>query len=276
MNHWYTASVRYTKEYTDGTLKRTTEKYLLNTMSFTEAEARIYKEVGEYVRGEFQVTAIQKTPFADIFMYEDVDTWFTVKLSYVSEDADTGKEKKITNQYLVSAHNIKEAYERMEESMKGLMGHFQILKIEKSPVMDVFPYEPPEERHKTTPEYKKAVGIPMLAKDRDSMIELLDKVIDHEKLDESRAAGNPTYYLALNRTDCGCSMKWEFADDVPDYNVYCEHSNPILIYDDNLDDTQVKINNANINGRSNENDSPNINVSYGEDRTTEDGTEGEE
>lgn len=261
MNTWYTAAVRYTKEYTDGTLKRTTEKYLLNTMSFTEAEARIYKEVGEYVRGEFLVTALQKTNYADIFMYDDSEIWFNVKLAYVTEDADSGKEKKVTNNYLVNAHNIKEAYERIEESMKGLMVHFKVLKIEQSPVMDVFPYEPPEERYNNNQSFKH-VAIPMLAKNKECMTEMLDKVIDHELLQGARDKGQKAYYLSLSRTDCGCSMKWEHVDDIPDHNVYCEHSNPMLIYDDNLNATEVKIQKAELNIDGEKKESSNINVAY--------------
>ena len=142
MNSWYTIKVKFTKEFTDGTLKRVTEPYLVNSMSFTEAEARIYKEVGEYVRGEFLVTSIAKTDFADIFAYDDSDTWFKAKLTYSTEDADTGKEKKFNNNYLVSAHNIKEAYERLEESLKGLMVTFEIPSISKTQIMEIFPYDP--------------------------------------------------------------------------------------------------------------------------------------
>lgn len=142
MNSWYTIKVKYTKEFTDGTLKRVTEPYLVNAMSFTEAEARIYKEVAEYVRGEFLVTSISKTDFADIFHFDDAEVWYKAKVSYVSEDADTGKEKKINNNYLVSAHNVKEAYERIEESLKGLMVTFEIPTIAVTQIVDIFPYDP--------------------------------------------------------------------------------------------------------------------------------------
>ena len=63
MNNWYTVKVKFTKEFQDGTLKRVTEPYLVSSLSFTEAEARIYQEVGEFVRGEFLVTSISKTDF---------------------------------------------------------------------------------------------------------------------------------------------------------------------------------------------------------------------
>ncbi len=141
MNNWYTVKVKYTKEFKDGTLKRVTEPYLVNAISFTEAEARINEEVGEFTRGEFLVTAVTKTDFADIFQYDDTDIWFKCKVSYVSEDADSGKEKKINNNFLVSAQNARDAYDRIEESLKGLMVTYEIPNIAKTSIVEIFPYK---------------------------------------------------------------------------------------------------------------------------------------
>ena len=140
MNSWHTVKVKYTKEFQDGTLKRVTEPYLVSAISFTDAEARIYQEVGEFVRGEFMVTSIAKTDFNDIIQYDDADTWYKCKVSYISEDADSGKEKKVNTNYLVSAHNVKEAYDRLEESMKGLMVSYEIPMISLTQYVEIFPY----------------------------------------------------------------------------------------------------------------------------------------
>ncbi len=140
MNSWHTVKVKYTKEFQDGTLKRVTEPYLVSAISFTDAEARIYQEVGEFIRGEFMVTSIAKTDFNDIFQYDDAEVWYKAKVSYVSEDADSGKEKKVNTNYLVSAHNVKEAYERIEESLKGLMVTFEIPTISVTTIVEIFPY----------------------------------------------------------------------------------------------------------------------------------------
>jgi hypothetical protein len=139
-NNWHIVKVKYTKQFTDGTLKRVTEPYLVNSISFTDAEARIHQEVGEFVRGEFMVTAVTKKDYADIFHYDDAEVWFESKVAYVSEDADSGKEKKIKNKFLVSAHNIKEAYERIEESLKGLMVSYEIMEVKVTPIIEIFPY----------------------------------------------------------------------------------------------------------------------------------------
>lgn len=143
-NSWHTVKVKYTKQFTYGTLKRVTEPYLVNSISFTDAEARIHQEVGEFVRGEFMVTKIMKTDFADIFHYDDAEVWFKCKVAYVSEDVDSGKEKKINNNFLVTAHNVKEAYERIEESLKGLMVSYEISKVETTQIVEIFPYEASE------------------------------------------------------------------------------------------------------------------------------------
>lgn len=142
MNYWNLIKVKYTKEYQDGTLKRVTDQFLISAMSFTEAEARIYKEVGEHIRGEFIVKSITKKDFADVFQYDDSDTWFKSRVSYVSEDADTGKEKKTNNDYLVSAENLDEAEQRIVESLKGLMVKYEVLKVEKTQIIEIFPYDP--------------------------------------------------------------------------------------------------------------------------------------
>ncbi|MEY4215549.1 MAG: hypothetical protein RLZZ68_5 [Bacteroidota bacterium] len=61
MNSWFTVRVKYTKQLENGTLKRVTEPYLLAAMTFTDAEARIYEELGSYIRGEFMVVGIART-----------------------------------------------------------------------------------------------------------------------------------------------------------------------------------------------------------------------
>ncbi len=142
MNSWFTVKVKYTKQLDNGTFKRVSEPYLLAAMTFTDAEARIYEELGSLIRGEFIVTGISRTDIHDIFHYEDSDVWFKCKISYESQ-ADGGedaKAKKVTQNFLVSAHSVKEAYERLKESLGGLMIDFQIPMISVSPIVDIFPF----------------------------------------------------------------------------------------------------------------------------------------
>ena len=142
MNSWFTIKVKYTKQLEDGRLKRVTEPYLVDAISFTDAEARIYEEVGTNIKGEFLITGISKTDYADIFYYEDADDWYKCKLTYVSVDADSGKEKKMSNNFLVTAGTVKEAYERIKESLSDMTVTFEIPSIMLSPIVEVMPYNP--------------------------------------------------------------------------------------------------------------------------------------
>lgn len=142
MNNWFTVKVKYTKQLEDGRLKRVTEPYLVDSVSFTDAEARIYEEIGQSVTGEFLITGISKTEYADIFYYDDSDDWYKCKLTYVSIDGDEGKEKKITSNFLVTAANVKEAYERIKESLSDMTVTFEVPSIMLTPIVEVLPYNP--------------------------------------------------------------------------------------------------------------------------------------
>jgi len=109
-------------------------------MTFTDAEARIYEELGSIIRGEFVVTNIARTDFHDIFYYEDSDSWYKCKISYESQDADSEKQKKISQNFLVNSRSVKEAFESLQESLKTLRVDFDIPSIMISPIVDIFPY----------------------------------------------------------------------------------------------------------------------------------------
>ncbi|MDX2361687.1 MAG: DUF4494 domain-containing protein [Crocinitomicaceae bacterium] len=140
MNNWFTVKVKYTKQLDNGALKRVSEPYLLAAMTFTDAEARIYEELGAIIRGEFNVTGISRTEIHDIFAYEDSGIWYKCKATYDNIDADTEKAQKVSQNFLVEASSVKEAYERLTESLKGMLVEFQIPTIGVSPIVDIFPY----------------------------------------------------------------------------------------------------------------------------------------
>ncbi len=140
MNTWFTVKVKYTKHMDDGSFKRVSEPYLLAAMTFTDAEARIYDELASSIRGEFTVTNIARTDYHDIFHYEDSDVWYKCKVMYESEADDSEKKKKVTQNFLVSAHSVKEAFERIIESLHGMQVDFVVPSITISPIVDIFPY----------------------------------------------------------------------------------------------------------------------------------------
>lgn len=145
MRVWFLCRVKYAKENEQGLLKNVSEQYLVDAVSFTEAEARIYDMLGSTIRGDFQVTNISKSNFVDVFPYDDIDIWHKCKITYVVADADSGKEKKVTQYMLVTAHDVKEAYDRIHESLNNMLVTFRVPDITESPIVEVFPYERDDE-----------------------------------------------------------------------------------------------------------------------------------
>jgi hypothetical protein len=140
MNNWFTVKVKYTKQLDNGTLKRVSEPYLLAAMTFTDAEARIYEELGAVIRGEFTVTGIARTEIHDIFTYDDEDVWYKCKVTYENIEVDGEKAKRVAQNFLVSAASVKQAYDRLKESLQGLMVDFGFPSIIISQSVEVFPW----------------------------------------------------------------------------------------------------------------------------------------
>ncbi len=141
MKSWFSCTVKYHKEDDKGNRRKITEPYLVDAVSFSEAEARIYHELGSIIKGEFTVSDINRSNFEEVFHFDDSDTWFKCKVSYTMVDEESEKEKKVTKYMLVSAPNVREAYQRIEEALKDLLVPFTIPMITESAYVEVFVYD---------------------------------------------------------------------------------------------------------------------------------------
>jgi hypothetical protein len=144
MRTWFLCKVKYAKENEEGLLKNISEQYLVDAVSFTEAEAILYDRLASQIRGDFQVTGISKSNIVDVFFYEDSDIWYKCKISYLVADADSGKEKKVTQYMIVTAEDVKNAYDRIQESLSNMLVSFRIPDIVESSIVEVFPFEKDE------------------------------------------------------------------------------------------------------------------------------------
>lgn len=142
MNNWFECKVRYdTIDEQSGKEKTVTEPYLVDALSFTEAEERIHKEMQAYISGDFDVAGIRKEKLADVFPIEGADKWYKCKVVYVDVDEKSGKEKKNAYSMLVMASNLKEACENLEDCLKDVIIPWELKSITESPILDIFPYE---------------------------------------------------------------------------------------------------------------------------------------
>ena len=139
MINWFTVKLKYTKQLDNGTLKRVTEPYLIAATSFTDAEARIYEEMGNAIRGEFMVSGIARTDIHNIFPIDGSNLWFKCKVSYESADDEGGKAKKINQYFLTEGTSVKDACENLIENLSDLMVDYKILSVAESPIIEIFP-----------------------------------------------------------------------------------------------------------------------------------------
>lgn len=138
MANWFECKVRYDKMQENGAVKKVNEPYLVDALSFTEAESRITEEQAHYISGEFSVSAVKRTKISEIFFNENGDRWYMVKVAFITIDEKTGVEKKTSNLILVQASSFKDAYDNFLEGMKGTMADYEIQSITETPLMDVY------------------------------------------------------------------------------------------------------------------------------------------
>ena len=144
MNTWFECTAKYIKMDETGHEKKASETYLLDAISFTEAESRIYKELQTMVSGEFMVSKISKTRISEIIPSDNGDRWYKAKVAFITVDEESGKEKRTSQLVLVFSDSIKEAYDQIIEAMQGMMADFEISGINESTILDVFPYSAAE------------------------------------------------------------------------------------------------------------------------------------
>lgn len=200
MTNWFTVKVKYTKQLENGTFKRVSEPYLLASMTFTDAETRIYEELGQIIRGEFNVVGISRTEIHDIFHYEECDVWYKCKITFESEggnvDGEVEKKKKVAQNFLVSANSVKDAFEKLKESLSTLMVDYLIPSIIVSPIVDIFPFReeldkeisrrPLEEKDIVvhTPKGKKVFSAPSSDFDDDEEVNFDDEEEEESELED--------------------------------------------------------------------------------------------
>ena len=139
MSQWFETKVKYDKTMLDtGAIKSVTEPYLVDALSFTEAEARITKEMEPFVSGELTVTAVRKVRFEDVLYHEGGDRWYKVKINMSTIDEKTGAEKRSASFSLVQASEFKLALDYFLEAMKSVLFDFEIVNITEMAYIDVF------------------------------------------------------------------------------------------------------------------------------------------
>lgn len=139
MSLWFECKIRYDRMQENGAVKKVNEPYIVDALSFTEAESRIIEEMKPFISGDFSISAVKKTKIAEIFFDEGADKYYMVKYNIITLDERSGAEKRVSVFNLVQAMDLDAALANFRENMKGTLADFEIVSITETPVMDVFP-----------------------------------------------------------------------------------------------------------------------------------------
>ncbi len=154
--NWFEAKVKYMKVSEDGKEKKVNEAYLLDAMSYTEAESRITREMESVVSGDYYISSLKKSNITEVVPSEDEtdDRWYQAKVAIIDADEVSGKEKSSFQYYLVAASDIKRALENLEKSLSTFVVPYEIASLADTTFMDVYPYfeEPAAEEESTEEE----------------------------------------------------------------------------------------------------------------------------
>ncbi|MFV0470417.1 MAG: DUF4494 domain-containing protein [Paludibacteraceae bacterium] len=140
MHNWFQCKIKYERNAEDGAVVKVNETYLVDALSFTEAEERINTEMTPYISGEFLVSDIKRARIAELFENESGDKWYRCKVNFISLDEEKGVEKRVATIMYSQANTLKEALETLETGMKGTMADYEVASVVETNVMDVFKY----------------------------------------------------------------------------------------------------------------------------------------
>ena len=140
MLNWFECKIKYEKTVEEGKIVKVNETYLVDALSFTEAEARINEEMKPFISGEFIVSNIRRARINELFANENGDKWYRSKVYFISIDEEKGIEKRTACTMMVQANDVKEAWDGLQEGMKGTMADYEIASIVETLILDIYPF----------------------------------------------------------------------------------------------------------------------------------------
>ena len=155
VSKFYEVKIQHQKMQEDGRKKKVTEQYVVESLSFTEAEARIIEEMTPYISGELDVVSEKIAPYNEIFLSDrtDDDKWFISKVGFITLDERTAKEKKQTFRYLVQAETSEHALDYTKTMLNQCLSDYSIDSVQDTPTLNVFLHEVKKEVVETPEEY---------------------------------------------------------------------------------------------------------------------------
>lgn len=201
----YECGVRFDKMLENGAVKKVTETYLVDAITFSEAEARIIREITPYMSGEFDVISIKRTKYTEI-VYDKfnlassadaevqkmmgcnsqasnlADKWFKVKINFITIDEKTAAEKKTSVYYIVNAGSNKAAHETTVDFMKGTIADYEIASVVETNIMDVYVYSADGSKSVGVKEANMSSAMPLCSAKNQTPEAIFDQWAEHTKI----------------------------------------------------------------------------------------------
>ena len=138
-SNWFEVKMRYDKVHEDGYEKKVTESYVVEALSFGEAEKTAMEFLGSYVSGEIQVVNINLMKFQEVFFneQESCDRYYKAILQFITIDEKTEREKHTQVYYLVQASSFDNCKDTIRTIMDDTMIDYQIASVSETKVIDV-------------------------------------------------------------------------------------------------------------------------------------------
>lgn len=141
MSNLFVVTAKYDKMQENGILRTVKEQYLVDAMSFTEAEARVTQLCSGHPQGEFEVTHIVKPRIEEFYQKEGAEKFYRAKSAYIGLDEKTGEEKLFAQADILQADSFGEAYKRLEEALSQGLGEHVIRSITEIPIVEYLQHD---------------------------------------------------------------------------------------------------------------------------------------
>lgn len=143
----FEVKVKYDKIVENGLIKKIPEQYVVDALSFTEAEERITKEIAVFSSGEFEVTDIKKARITEVIESEDAaaDKWYKARVAFIIIDEKSEKEKRAVQTMLVQGTTLQTALTSLEKYLSSGMQDWLIVGLTETQIMDVIRYQAPQQ-----------------------------------------------------------------------------------------------------------------------------------
>lgn len=142
MNFWFETKVKMDVMQNDGMTKSETFVYLVDALTFKEAEDRIIEECKPFTSGNLEVAAVKKVRINDMYLSDEdtADRFYRVKLAIVTIDEKTQTEKETPIVLMVQASDFEDAVNRLKKEMSGFLMDWRIVNFTETKIEDVYQY----------------------------------------------------------------------------------------------------------------------------------------